>query len=242
MNTTSRIVMSGLIVFAAATACRAQKPDLGSYTDADPAPRTRTEARQTEPARAPLVSATEARPWSPLRPRSGPAGTAARLDHQRLTETAARTSGPRAASEKRWVWLERQGVWGYGYQLTDGPNRGLWRIDPGTKRAPAPPADPHGFTAMLNRLRSAVGLQPVAYDTDLTAWASQNNVAQCSQGLGHHVNPNCYQNSAWNTPDAESTFNTWLNSPGHRENMLAPEITRVGLAHGPGPYWTLNAR
>ena len=143
--------------------------------------------------------------------------------------------GPKADTPvKQWVWLEKQGLWGYGR-----------RIDPDTKRPPAvpePPADPHGFTAMLNRLRATVGLGPVAYDQDLSAWAARNNAAQCHRGLGHHVNPNCLQNSAWNTPDASSTLSTWLNSPGHRENLLSPEITRVGLAHGPGPYWTMNAR
>jgi hypothetical protein len=146
---------------------------------------------------------------------------------------------------KQWVWLEKQGLWGFGYQIKSGPHKGLWRIDPGTKCAPAPvepPSDPYRFTTMLNHLRAAIGLQPVSYDDDLTAWAAQNNAAQCRRGLGHHVNPNCYQNSAWNTPDASSTLETWLNSPGHRENLLSAEITRVGLAYGPGPYWTMNAR
>ena len=154
--------------------------------------------------------------------------------------------GPKADTPvKQWVWLEKQGLWGYGHRIESGEYQGLWRIDPDTKRPPAvpePPADPHGFTAMLNRLRATVGLGPVAYDQDLSAWAARNNAAQCHRGLGHHVNPNCLQNSAWNTPDASSTLSTWLNSPGHRENLLSPEITRVGLAHGPGPYWTMNAR
>ncbi|MFO0909830.1 MAG: CAP domain-containing protein [Isosphaeraceae bacterium] len=163
------------------------------------------------------------------------------------TEAPAAEAPSSVEPAKRWVWLEKQGVWGYGYQIESGPNRGLWRIDPGSKRPPAPEAveiasDPYRFTQILNRIRASVGLQPVAYDHDLSAWAAQNNAAQMSRGLGHHVNPNCYQNCAWNTPEADSTVNTWLNSPGHRENMLAPEITRVGIAFGPGPYWTMNAR
>ena len=31
---------------------------------------------------------------------------------------------------KQWVWLSKQGVWGYGYRIQDGPQRGLWRVDP----------------------------------------------------------------------------------------------------------------
>lgn len=145
---------------------------------------------------------------------------------------------------KEWVWLAKQGVWGYGYQIQEGPHRGLWRIDPGSKRAPedfAPAADPYGFAAILNGYRAAAGLPPLAYDPDLSAWAAQNNAAQCQRGIGHHVNPNCYQNCAWNSTDAGSAAEQWMNSPGHRANMLEPSVSRFGIAFGPGPYWTMNA-
>ena len=103
------------------------------------------------------------------------------------------------------------------------------------------PADPYGFAAVLNRIRASMGLRPVAYDPSLSSWASQNNVAQSNRGLGHHVNPNCYQNCGWNYADAESVAMGWMNSPGHRQNMLQPDMSRFGIAFGPGPYWTMNA-
>jgi len=146
---------------------------------------------------------------------------------------------------KQWVWLAKQGVWGYGYQLEDGPHRGLWRIDPGSKRTPeemAPAADPYGFAAIINQYRAAAGLPALDYDHDLSSWAAMNNAEQSSRGLGHHVNPNCYQNCAWNTPDASSTAEQWLASPGHRQNMYSPSVRSFGIAYGPGPYWTLNLR
>lgn len=145
---------------------------------------------------------------------------------------------------KQWVWLTKQGVWGYGYQLQDGPHQGLWRIDPDSKRPPedvAPAADPYGFAAVLNQYRASAGLPPVAYDPDLSAWAANNNSEQSQRGLGHHVNPNFFQNCMWNTTDAQSTAVEWMNSPGHRANMLSPNVTRFGIAYGPGPYWTMNA-
>src|SRR5215472_12894244 len=89
-----------------------------------------------------------------------------------------------AEPAKQWVWLERQGVWGYGYQITEGPHSGLWRIDPSSKQAPAA-ADPYGFSAVLNRIRARMGLAPAAYDPALSSWAAQNNAAQSSRGLGH---------------------------------------------------------
>jgi hypothetical protein len=147
--------------------------------------------------------------------------------------------------EKQWVWLNSQGVWGYGYQIQDGPHRGLWRVDPDSKRTPeelVPAADPYGFAAIINRLRAEAGLPALAYDHELSIWAAQNNAEQSNRGLGHHVSPNCYQNCAWNTPDAPSVAEAWMDSRGHRANMLSPSITRFGIAYGPGPYWTMNAK
>ncbi len=146
---------------------------------------------------------------------------------------------------KQWVWLESQGVWGYGYQLQQGPHRGLWRVDPDSKRAPeevTPTTDPYGFAAILNQYRAEAGLPPLAYDHELSAWAASNNAAQASLGMGHHVTPNCYQNAAWNAPDAASVAQAWMESRGHRKNMLSSSVTHFGIAYGPGPYWTMNAK
>lgn len=102
--------------------------------------------------------------------------------------------------------------------------------------------DPYGFTNVLNRIRAAAGLHPLAYDPSLSSWAQQNNAEQCRRGLGHHVNPTGTQNCAYNYSDANSAAAGWMNSPGHRENMLSPSATTFGIAFGPGPYWTMNAR
>lgn len=102
--------------------------------------------------------------------------------------------------------------------------------------------DPYGFTHVLNRIRASAGLHPLSYDASLSSWAQQNNAEQCRLGLGHHVNPTGTQNCAYNYGDAGSAAQGWMNSPGHRENMLSPTATSFGIAFGPGPYWTLNAR
>src|SRR4051795_8990558 len=151
------------------------------------------------------------------------------------TAPALAAEEPDAAdgTAKQWVWLQSQGVWGYGSQIQESPQRGLWKIEPGMKVEPVA-ADPYGFTEVLNRIRTSMGLAPAAYDPELSSWAAQNNVAQNSQGLGHHVNPNCYQNSGWNYPDAASAAAGWMNSPAHRDTMLLASMTRFGIAYGPG--------
>jgi len=40
--------------------------------------------------------------------------------------TVAQATGP----QKQWVWLAQEGVYGFGYQRTDG----LWEIDAGSRR------------------------------------------------------------------------------------------------------------
>lgn len=101
--------------------------------------------------------------------------------------------------------------------------------------------DPYGFKFYLDGFRHDLGLCSLRYDSNLSSWATQNNIIQNQRGLGHYVNPNCWQNSGWNYSDTYSVFLGWYNSPGHRSAMMA-NVTSYGIAHGPGPYWTLNLR
>ena len=50
------------------------------------------------------------------------------------------------------------------------------------------------------------------------------------------------ENIAWGFPRSEQIITGWMNSPGHRRNMLHPRIEEfgVGISQGPkGPYWVL---
>ncbi len=50
------------------------------------------------------------------------------------------------------------------------------------------------------------------------------------------------ENIAWGYPRSEQIISGWMNSPGHRRNMLHPRIEEfgVGITQGPdGPYWVL---
>jgi hypothetical protein len=105
-----------------------------------------------------------------------------------------------------------------------------------------PPGDRYGFTAIWNSYRAAAGLSSLSYDSNLEAWATQNNSAQNSKGLGHHVNPGFRQNAGWNYANAQHVFNGWMGSTGHRALLLSQGLSAFGIAYGPGPYWTLNAK
>lgn len=140
--------------------------------------------------------------------------------------------GPPPSPAKRWVWLSKQSVWGYGYQREDG----LWVIDPGTKR---PAGDPYGFLGWLNTTRAGYGLPAVGYDSSLESWASANNAQQQARGMGHFVmGPARRQNAAMGS--AASVGAQWMASPAHRAALLDPSIRWIGIA-GMGAYWTFNA-
>ena len=52
---------------------------------------------------------------------------------------------------------------------------------------------------------------------------------------------NAAENVAWNSQSAQSAVNGWMNSPGHRANILNPGLTEIGAAMARGsngePYW-----
>lgn len=105
--------------------------------------------------------------------------------------------------------------------------------------AAATGGDAYGFTNWLNGVRAQYGLSPVGYDPNLEAWAQQNNSQQNARGIGHFVmGPARRQNSAMG--GYESIGAMWMASAAHRDALLDPSISYIGLA-GSGSYWTFNA-
>lgn len=47
------------------------------------------------------------------------------------------------------------------------------------------------------------------------------------------------ENIAWNYADAAEAHHGWMNSPGHRQNIVDPEFTHLGVGVA-GPYFTQN--
>jgi hypothetical protein len=86
-------------------------------------------------AKASKDGATQAAPPVPTAtPNSTPATPAAPAEPVQASAPApaapAPTQAQATAPPKQWVWLAQEGVYGYGYQRTDG----LWEIDAGSRR------------------------------------------------------------------------------------------------------------
>jgi uncharacterized protein YkwD len=128
----------------------------------------------------------------------------------------------------------------------------------GDSAPPRPPAAPVGLTGLAGQLldahnvnRAAAGLAPLFVDPTLTAVASERANDMASRNYFSHTSPSgvtafgimdrygmgnvlAAENIARNNyPDSQSAgtaFTGFMNSPGHRRNILDPALTRVGIA------------
>ncbi len=115
------------------------------------------------------------------------------------------------------------------------------------------------IAAGLNESRRSVGEAPLRFNRDLGRaamvhacdmlvndfFAHQGTDGSSSQvrAIEAGYEP-CIvaENIAWGYPRSEQIITGWMNSPGHRRNMLHPRIEEfgVGITMGPkGPYWVL---
>jgi len=99
---------------------------------------------------------------------------------------------------------------------------------------------------MGNQARAAQGLRPLEWDAALAAAALNHCVRVASEGpLSHQyagepdLSERAGQAGAHFSlieeniavgPQPGTIHQAWMNSPGHRENLLSPEVDRVGIA------------
>jgi hypothetical protein len=82
-------------------------------------------------APAPAPPAAESAPAPPPQSQTAPPKPAAEVHADAgAATTPAATTTQATAPEKRWVWLAQEGVYGFGYQRSDG----FWEIDAGSRR------------------------------------------------------------------------------------------------------------
>ncbi|MFF5179741.1 CAP domain-containing protein [Micromonospora sp. NPDC000316] len=113
---------------------------------------------------------------------------------------------------------------------------------------------------LVNARRSEAGCAPVHSDPELTTAAQRHSQDQAdhrsmshtgSDGsdVGQRLDRAGYawrtygENVAYNQPTPEAVMDAWMNSPGHRANILNCAFTEIGVGRadtGDGPYWTQN--
>jgi uncharacterized protein YkwD len=131
--------------------------------------------------------------------------------------------------------------------------------------APAPPppaAVPAGsdragqVLELVNQERAAAGCRPVTADSRLSAVAAAHSADMRDQGYFDHTNlaglspfdraeaagvPARAENIARGQGDTAAVMDAWMDSAGHRANILDCGLTRLGVGiadGGGGPWWT----
>jgi uncharacterized protein YkwD len=112
----------------------------------------------------------------------------------------------------------------------------------------------------LAQIRTTHGLPALAYDPKLESAALEQALYMARSGRMSHttgygrdfvsrirgkgINTVAAENVAHGNLDVSQVFAMWMNSPGHRQNMLNPQFRRFGLAYvrqsgSDWRYWAL---
>ena len=109
---------------------------------------------------------------------------------------------------------------------------------------------------LTNAERQKAGLQPLQADRNLMNSARQKSTDMASNNYFSHTSPtygspfdqmkangvtykSAAENIAMGQRTAEEVVKGWMESPGHRQNILTPGFTHIGIGYDKnGNYWT----
>ncbi|MGK5114199.1 CAP domain-containing protein [Geodermatophilus sp. CPCC 205506] len=128
---------------------------------------------------------------------------------------------------------------------------------PAAAAAPADPSTEGQVLALVNQERAAAGCSALVPDGALASVARAHSADMRDRDFFSHTNPEGLspfdraenagitysraENIAYGQPDAAAVMDAWMNSSGHRANILDCGLRTlgVGVAEGPGgPWWT----
>lgn len=123
--------------------------------------------------------------------------------------------------------------------------------------APADSSVPSAVLALVNQERSKVGCSPLTASSSLASLAQDFSEDMAARGFFDHTDPDgrtpwdrastagvrglAAENIARGQATAQAVMDSWMNSPGHRANILNCDYRTlgVGVHYGSGgPWWT----
>lgn len=114
---------------------------------------------------------------------------------------------------------------------------------------------------LTNQARTEAGIAALQYDEKMADVARAHSADMDARGFFEHNNPDektpfdrmkaagfrysyAAENIAWNQRTPEAVMQSWMNSPGHRANILNENLTHIGIglhiAENGSYYWTQN--
>ena len=161
-----------------------------------------------------------------------------------LSLFAENRSRGRTDLERLAADLER--ALGRGSVVVEGTQKRVPRAEPPIAQ-PASSGFAESIVAAMNRERGAQGLGPLRLDSRLSLAAEDRVEDMLSKRYFDHVSPDGVnpftwvqargyryrmigENLALGYRNSESVVTGWMNSPGHRENLLKSGFNEVGIA------------
>ncbi len=111
-------------------------------------------------------------------------------------------------------------------------------------------------TELVNQIRIENGLSPLAWNSELSAVARKKSQDMRDEHYFSHTSPvygspfdmmktfgisytTAGENIAMGQRTPEEVVEAWMNSPGHRANILNASFTQIGMGYAAeGNYWT----
>ena len=140
----------------------------------------------------------------------------------------------------------------FGGAPSGGPEGG----GSGAAMSPGEDAYAREVLRLVNVERGNVGAPPVLWDDALASVAYGHSVDMDRRDFFSHTNPSGQgpgerlsaagvtgltmwgENIAYGQSDPADVMQAWMNSTGHRNNILNPGFTHLGVGvHGPGTIW-----
>lgn len=143
------------------------------------------------------------------------------------------------------------------------PQEEVTNKEPEVKPAPSKPENNITISAveqavlnLTNAERQKAGLSPLQADQNLMASAREKSKDMATKNYFSHTSPTygspfdqmkqfgvtykaAGENIAMGQRNAEAVVKAWMDSPGHRENILKPNFTHIGIGYVEnGNYWT----
>jgi uncharacterized YkwD family protein len=108
---------------------------------------------------------------------------------------------------------------------------------------------------LTNNERAKYGLQPLKIDLKVSEVARLKSSDMKNNGYFSHTSPtygspfdmmkkfgvqyrSAGENIAMGQRSPQEVVNAWMNSEGHRKNILSSNFTHIGVGHVEGNYWT----
>ena len=93
----------------------------------------------------------------------------------------------------------------------------------------------------VNQERARHGLRPLAMSASLSQGSNSQSSAMANRRKMYHSGQPVAENVAAGQSSVPEVVRSWMNSPGHRANILNPNATQFG-GSGINSYWTMQVR